>query len=187
MIATQNKHRTNIEAESDARNGQTTEEQAKREYRRKLAWKLFNEEGMRKIEIARLLGVSKGAVSQWTKAANEGGEEALEHKKPTGRPPLLDGYELDLLDQLIQHNPEAYGFAGEVWTRKRVGKVISMAFEVHFSEQHVGNILRRLGFSRQKPRVKAAQRDETKIEEWKETVLPEIKKSLKIKKQRSAS
>ncbi len=47
-----------------------------REERRKQAWKL-SQQGWKQNDIAKALGVSKGAVSQWMKKAREGGEEAL--------------------------------------------------------------------------------------------------------------
>src|SRR3712207_2168822 len=55
-----------------------------REGRRLRAWEL-KQEGWKQQDIARVLGVSKGAVSQWMKRAQqEGGIEGLKHRPPPG-------------------------------------------------------------------------------------------------------
>ena len=55
-----------------------------REGRRLRAWEL-KQEGWKQRDIARALGVSKGAVSQWMKRAEEEeGVEALKHRPPPG-------------------------------------------------------------------------------------------------------
>jgi len=52
-----------------------------REGRRLRAWEL-KQEGWKQQDIARALGVSKGAVSQWMKRAKQEGMEALKHRPP---------------------------------------------------------------------------------------------------------
>ncbi|GHO65391.1 hypothetical protein KSC_106490 [Ktedonobacter sp. SOSP1-52] len=59
-----------------------------REERRKQAWKL-KQQGWQQKDIAKALGVSKGAVSQWMKQAREGGIEALKAHPPKGVKPKL--------------------------------------------------------------------------------------------------
>jgi len=57
-----------------------------REERRKQAWNL-KEQGWQQNKIAKALGVSKGAVSQWMKRGREGGFEALKASSPKGVKP----------------------------------------------------------------------------------------------------
>jgi transposase len=54
-----------------------------REGRRLRAWEL-KQEGCKQQDIARALGVSKGALSQWIKRAKQEGMEALKHRPPPG-------------------------------------------------------------------------------------------------------
>src|SRR3712207_8768606 len=54
-----------------------------REGRRLRAWEL-KQEGWKQQDIARALGVSKGAVSQWMKRAQQEGIEGLRHRPPPG-------------------------------------------------------------------------------------------------------
>ena len=51
-----------------------------REFRRLRAVELF-ESGMKQVDIARVLGVTKGAVSQWLSAYREKGLDALRYRK----------------------------------------------------------------------------------------------------------
>ena len=116
--------------------------------------------------IAEALGVSKGAVSQWLKRAREGGVEALYSQPAPGPTPRLTTEQLAQLPQLLARGAEAFGFIGEVWTAKRVAALICEEFHVRYHPDHVGRLLRAVGWSPQKPIRRATQRDEAAIERW---------------------
>lgn len=126
--------------------------------------------------IAEALGVTKGAVSHWLKAARQGGREALRARRPSGRPPKLKAEELAQLPTLLQQGAEAFGFRGAFWTRARVAEVIRRTFGVSYHKTHVGRLLKMLGWTRQKPLKRATQRDEAAIERWVREDWPRIKK-----------
>jgi len=70
--------------------------------------------------------VIQGAVSQWLEQAREGGgPEALCRHKAPGAPPRLMAEQRARIPDLPERGSEAYGFRGDVWTRERVGQVIS--------------------------------------------------------------
>src|SRR3712207_2387053 len=71
-----------------------------REGRRLRAWEL-KQEGWNQRDIARALGVSKGAVSQWMKRAQQEGVEALKHKPPPGAKARLSEDERAKLSELL--------------------------------------------------------------------------------------
>ena len=135
--------------------------------------------------IAEALGASEGAVSQWLgRARSEGGREALRSRTGAGRPPKLSQEQRARLPELLAEGPEHFGFRGKVWTRSRVAVVIRRVFGVTYSQSHVGRVLRRLGFSWQKPARRAAQRDEQAIEQWRDEHWPRIKKKPNEKRER---
>ena len=146
-----------------------------REARRLRAWEL-KQQGWKAIRIAEALGVTRGAVSQWFKQAEAHGKAALYGRKHPGPKPRLSQAQLDQLPVLLSRGAEAYGFRGEVWTCKRVAQVIEREFGVSYTPQHVGNLLRRIGWSRQKPVTRASQRDEAAIASWREEQWPALKK-----------
>jgi transposase len=125
--------------------------------------------------------VSDGAVSQWIKAANEGGEEALLAHPLQGVKPRLSVEQKAQIPTMLEKGAEAYGFRGDVWTAKRVAKVIEKTFGIRYSRDHVGKRLRQAGWSRQKPMERATQRDEEAIEKWQQEHWPEIKKKRKMR------
>lgn len=147
-----------------------------REGRRFRAFEL-QQQGWGVTAIARALGVSKGAVSQWLTTAREHGLEALRARPHPGHPPRLSPEDARRLPELLAQGPQAYGFQGEVWTRRRVAEVIRRHFGVRYSVWQVGKILRRLGFSPQKPLVRAAQRNEKDLAKWRAERLPALQKT----------
>ena len=58
----------------------------------------------------------------------------------------------------------------------RVRQVIHREFGVTYHVDHVGRLLHALGFTPQKPRRKARERDEAAIEHWRREDWPRIKK-----------
>jgi len=69
-----------------------------------------------------------------------------------------------------------YGFDSELWTLKRVAKVIKREFNVTYNVTHVWRVLRDLGFSAQVPLKQALERDEDCTREWVDERWPEIRK-----------
>ena len=136
-----------------------------REGRRLRAWEL-HQHGWTGTAIAAALGVTKGAVSQWLKRAREGGVKALYTQPPPGPAPRLTAEQLGQLPGLLAQGTEAFGFIGEVWTAKRVAAIIRQEFGVRYHSDHVGRLLRTIGWSPQKPIRRATQRDEAAIERW---------------------
>jgi transposase len=135
------------------------------EWRRLRAWAL-HQEGWSGRAIARALEVTPGAVSQWLKRAREGGAEALAHRMPPGPPPKLTAEQKAQLPALLAQGAEAYGFVGNVWTTKRVARLIQDPFGVRYHPAHMSRLLREIGWSVQQPIRRATQRDEAAIAAW---------------------
>lgn len=147
-----------------------------REGRRFRAWEL-SQQGWGVTSIAEALGVTKGAVSQWLKKAREHGKEALRAVPHPGHGRRLSAEDEARLPELLAKGPQAYGFRGDLWSRQRVADVIRREFSVSYSRWQAGRILHRLGYSPQKPVVRALQRDEAAIERWQREKLPAIQKT----------
>ena len=148
---------------------------AERNARRRLAVALL---GIRVTltEIAEVLGVSLSSVKRWKKAFQKGGEAALVVKRPPGAASRLTTAQRERLRQIVIAGPQAAGFETELWTCARVAQVVEREFRVSYHPDHVGRILRDLGFTPQKPQRKARERDEATIERWRREAWPRIKK-----------
>lgn len=152
------------------------------EGRRLRAWELL-EAGWRQIEIAEALGVTKGAVSQWAKRGREGGIEALRRQPAPGAASKLRSEQLAQLPELLSRGAEAYGFLGNVWTHARIAAVINETFGVKYHENHIPRLLDKIGWTRQKPKRRATQRNEVAIQEWKGCGWQAIKKRAEAAKE----
>jgi transposase len=146
-----------------------------REARRLRAWEL-TQQGWSQRAIARALGVTEGAVSQWLSRARAGGVAALRHRAPPGATPKLTAEQRAALPGALAKGAEHYGFLGEVWTGRRVAAVILRVYGVRYHRAHVSRPLRRIGWSAQKPVRRASQRDEAAIERWRAERWPALKK-----------
>lgn len=139
------------------------------------AWEL-SQAGWSQAVIAKALGVTPGAVSQWLKRAREGGVATLYRRKAAGRKARLSNEQRARLPELLRRGAEAYGFRGDIWTRGRVADVIWREFGVRYTPTHAGRLVRACGWSLQKPLRRARQRDEEAIRRWQAERWPEVKK-----------
>jgi transposase len=151
-----------------------------REGRRWRAWEL-KEQGWKQSAIAAALGVTPGAVSQWLKRARQGGVEALRRRPAPGPTPKLSAEQRAQIPDLLERGAEAYGFRGQVWTCKRVAKVIRRTFGVAYHPAHVNRLLHTLRHSVQRPVERAAQRDEAAIAAWWQERWPVLEKKRSMK------
>jgi transposase len=85
---------------------------------------------------------------------------------------------LQQLPELLARGAEAHGFRGEMWTHGRIALVIQRNLGVEYHPNHIGRLLQRIGWSRQKPVRRASQRDEQTVESWRTESWPTAEKRL---------
>ncbi|GHO72740.1 hypothetical protein KSD_70420 [Ktedonobacter sp. SOSP1-85] len=146
-----------------------------REERRKRAWEL-KRQGWKQKDIAGALGVTEGAVSQWMTSGREGGEEALKAHPAKGATPRLTAEQQAQIPAVLAKGASAYGFRGDIWNSRRLAVAIKREFGVSYHPDHCGYLVRKLGYSMQKPVERATQRDEQAIKCWKTQRWPHLKK-----------
>ena len=146
-----------------------------REGRRLRAWDL-HEQGWPQKQIAVALGVTQGAVSQWIACGRVGGPDALRNRSRPGATPKLTKQQREQLPALLKRGAQAYGFVGDVWTQARIATLIKREFGVSYHVDHIGRLLRSMGWSVQKPIERATERNDAAIERWRTEKWPAIKK-----------
>lgn len=146
-----------------------------KEARRLKAGKLFKK-GKTQADAARKFKVTTSAVNRWYAAWEKGGLTALKSKGNSGFPSSLTPEKRKVFKRAILKGPRAYGFETDLWTLSRLSSVMKKVCKIEFGETWIWHIVRDLGFTPQKPQVKAIQRDEKAIKGWKEKNLPNLKK-----------
>src|SRR5437879_967438 len=147
------------------------------EVRRRRAAELFKE-GHTQAEVARFLKVSRQSASRWYESWRQGGLRALKKAPRTGRPPQLSTVQLGRVERALLKGARANGYSTELWTLRRVAEVIERVTGVSYHQGHVWKLLRGLGWTRQRPARRAAERDEEAIQTWVRERWPDLKKGL---------
>lgn len=146
-----------------------------REKIRLKAAKLFKK-GKSQADIARKFKATPAAVSYWHEEWVKNGIKGLMSKGHPGFESKLTEEKKSLFKQAVLKGPEEYGFKTNLWTLERLAVVMKKTTGVKFGHNHTWEIVRSLSFTCQKPELKAKERDEKAIAEWKEKRLPSLKK-----------
>lgn len=134
------------------------------------------EKGMSEAEVARRVGVHRQSVNRWAKQIEEQGRAGLRGAGRAGRKSRLGEGDLERLEQTLKRGAEAWGYESNLWTLERVAALIERDFGVKYHAGHVGWLLKKLGWSCQRPTGRAVERDEAAIRRWKKRRWPELKK-----------
>ena len=140
------------------------------------------EQDLSKAEAARVFGVSRTSVHSWLGLYQENGEEGLVPKRP-GRPKCggrLQGWQAATIVNIIKdHCPDQLKMPFALWTREAVRDLICMRFGIGYSLGMVGRLVRRWGFTPQKPVTRAYERNDDRIRDWLRREYPALRRRAK--------
>ena len=157
--------------------GITTEKRRERlRLRREQAAEMFRGEATQ-AEVAHALKVSRVTAMRWHQAWRKRGGRGLDLAECLGRPTQLRARDLERIDRRLRKGAQAQGYETDLWTLQRVVDVIEELTGVGYHVGHVGRILRRMGWSLQRPTTRARERDEDAIQQWVKVRWPELKKT----------
>lgn len=142
-------------------------------------------QGMGKSEAARVFSVSRTSVHAWVDLYEAEGEEALTPKRP-GRPRgggRLRGWQAATVVNIIKDNcPDQMKLPFALWTREAVQSLLARRFGIHYCLTMVGRLLRRWGFTPQKPVTRAYERCDERIQRWLNEEYPALHRRAKREK-----
>jgi transposase len=125
--------------------------------------------------VAAGLGINRRTIYRWIEAFHYGGESALKAKPIPGAPPKLDAKQMAKLGRIVRtKNPLQLNFEFALRTLAMIRVLIRREFAVSLSEVSVGRLMRRLGFSPQRPLYRAWQQDRGLVERWRAEDYPKI-------------
>jgi len=122
--------------------------------------------GHRPGEVARKLGVSPAAVSQWKRLYRQAGVDGLRSTPHPGPKPRLTPAQRRKLERLLLKGPLAHGYPTDVWTLNRVAEVIEKRFAIHYDRSSVWHVLKSVGWSCRKPDCRANECDNDDVIGW---------------------
>jgi transposase len=147
------------------------------ERRRQRAITLLDK-GHAPVDVARMLGVDRRSVRRWRAAHRKRGAKGIQARPTPGRPTKLDRRQRARLERLLLRGAWSAGYESDLWTCPRIAELIAEQFGVSYHPDHIGRLLRSLGWSPQRPQRRAAERNEQRIQGWVRDDWPRIKKSV---------
>jgi transposase len=142
--------------------------------------------GMTQTEVARLLGVTRQHVCAWCKRYDAGGVNALKKQKRGIRfgmnRKLTPEQESDIQKTLVDKTPDQLKMKFVLWTREAVRELIEQRYGVEYAMQSLSVLLKRWGFSPQRPIKKAYEQNPQAVKAWLEESYPNIEQRAKAEK-----
>ena len=141
--------------------------------------------GMMHVEAARMFGVTRQAVGTWMERYDLAGAAALKAQRrgrPRGTGRLLPWQAAQTARAVVDRCPNQLKLPFWLWTRAAVGDLIARRYGVKLSVWTVGRMLRRWGFTPQKPVRRAFEQNPTEVRRWLREIYPQIRAQAKRQK-----
>ena len=127
--------------------------------------------------IAEKLGVSGPSVHEWKVAWKKKGVTGL-RAGTYGRVSKLSPEQERRVRTQVLKGAAAHGFRGDFWTLTRLTIAVKRLTSKEYKDRSVWHLMRRLGFSCQKPVRRSIERDEGTIRTWVNETWPQAKKGV---------
>jgi transposase len=129
------------------------------------------------------IGLRPNTLSEWYKDFKEKGIKGLKSEKKGARSEpmklLNSTREKAIRKMIIDKFPEQLKLDFALWTRKAVKELIEQQYSIDIAIRTVGAYLKNWGFTPQKPKKKAYEEDDKKVQKWLEEEYPSIQKLAK--------
>jgi transposase len=125
--------------------------------------------------VASGIGINRRQIYRWIQMVTYGGEQALKARPIAGAPAKLSAEQMQKIAWIVhEKNPQQLKFDYALWTLAMIRVLIRQEFNVSLSEVSVGRLMKRLGYTPQRPLYRAWQQDPVLAKTWQETEYPKI-------------
>ena len=135
-------------------------------------------QGMKQVEVALILDVSRTSVVRWLRNYRQEGMNGLKQKtrgRRHGQKRRLDReQERSIQRMLVDKTPDQLKLPFALWTRKAVQEAIVQHYDVKLPIRTVGEYLHRWGFTPQKPVKKSYEQQPGRVKKWLDEEYPGI-------------
>ena len=132
--------------------------------------------GVRPAAVARRLAVSPQAVHQWKVALATRGPDALRAIPRGGRFSYVGPETTATLPEILARGAQSFGYQTDIWTLRRLASVLEREWGVRYTKSGTWVLLKRSGYSWQRPSRRAREKDPVKVANWKRHTWPRLKK-----------
>jgi transposase len=140
-------------------------------------------QGKTQTQVARETGVHQPTVNRWWKRYQQGGWDAVRKRKRGRRVgtdrKLTEDQEREIQKVIVDKTPDQLKMAFALWNREAVRQLIHERFGVEYGLQTMSTVLRRWGFTPQRPLKRAYEQRPEAVKEWMEEEYPQIKERAK--------
>ncbi len=135
-------------------------------------------QGMKQVEVASILEVSRTSVVRWLRNYRQEGMNGLKQKtrgRRHGQKRRLDReQERSIQRMLVDKTPDQLKLPFALWTRKAVQEAVAQHYDVKLPIRTVGEYLHRWGFTPQKPVKKSYEQQPERVKKWLDEEYPGI-------------
>ena len=135
--------------------------------------------GMPVGDVADAYGVNRTTLFRWVRRNTENGLAGLERRKVSGRPRLLEELDKNALWEIVLKPATQFGYETDLWTIGRLHRVVQEEYDTTISHDTIWRRLRDAGLTYQKPERQYFEMDEEAREEWMQTEVPRIRRTVK--------
>lgn len=136
-------------------------------------------EGLTKTAVAAAYGVDRKTIARWVNRVQEGGQDALLRQVGSGRRRKLEDLTEEEILRIVLAGAATYGFETNLWTVRRLRRVIADEFQIQVSKNTVWRRLRDAGLTYQKPEREYYEIDEAARKKWLRYEVPKIRRAVK--------
>ena len=135
--------------------------------------------GKSAIELSKIFGYTREAIHSWVRIHKKSGDLSRRTRPGSGRLPKISGSNGRKLLRILKQPASKFGFETDLWNTKRIKIVCKKEMKISPSRMSIWRFLHRFEQSFKKVQKSYYEVDATAQEDWKKSVLPKIKKTIK--------
>ncbi len=146
--------------------------------KKKAVMAVLNKE-LNQTKACKVFGFSQASMCKYMDEYRKHGEASFEYVKRGVKPrthcKLTLEQEEFLRETVLTQTPDEVGMDYTLWNSVVITEFVKKEFGVNYAARSMRDLMRRMGFSSQKPMKRAYERDPAKVKFWLETEYPRIK------------
>lgn len=127
-------------------------------------------------EVAEMLVVNLSTIYNWCRRWAAEGLDGLVNRPKSGRPRKADDHYCQLLEEALETNPAASGYAFTIWTSDRLRTHLEQQTGISLSRGRFAELLERQGYVFRRPKKDLASKQDQTAKQQAAELLDELKK-----------